>query len=263
MGIWTSLATFPGFSWVEKHEKLIIVVAICLAGLWGTSKVLGAWEKHDEKQLQIAAAQSAADKAAVAQALQQNATDKAAAAADKAATMQLVQAVTAQNAALNQAMAARDKATQNQQKIDLHATITELSTRFSALVPGVNPQDILISKDGNTVTVGTDTAQKTVTQLEEVPRLQADLKDTQQKVTNLESEIRSMETYTKALETEVATQDKTIALLQKELADDAKTCDARVKVESDKARGAYLKGLKHGTIIGVILGLFVGHAVGI
>jgi hypothetical protein len=263
MGIWNNITNFPGFTFVKNHEKLVIIIVLCLVGLHFWSTGLNMWERHDQKRVADLAAQDAANKANTAQALQQGAADKAAAALDKAATMQLVATVTAQNAALSAAMLARDKVTQNQQKADLQATLPVLGQRLVVLVPNVNPADIRVAPDQKTVTIGVDTVQKTVAQLELIPGLQADLKDSQQQVVNLTSEITSLQTYNRALETEVATQDRTIALLQKEIAGADKLCKAEVDLEKVKTKKAFMHGLKIGVILGFFGGVFGAHAAGI
>lgn len=261
-GFLSFLSDFPGVTFLKSHEKLIIVIILVVAGLHFWSMGLNAWEKHDEKQLAGLQAQVNADKAAAAASDQQRLADAQTAAADRASYQQTLAATQAQIAALQAAILARDKATQQQQQTDLHASIPELSARFSSLVPGVNPQDIQISADQKSVTVGTDTAEKTVAQLELVPELQADLKDAQSENTSLQTEIKSLQTYNGALEAEVATDDKEIALLNKELADADKTCQAEVNLEKAKTKKAFMHGLKIGAILGFFGGLFGAHAAG-
>jgi len=260
MGILGSIAAFPGFAWIKAHEKLLIVILCLLAGLHFWSKGLDAWEKHDQKQLAGLQQQLDADKTAAAALASQHAQDAAAAAADKASYQQVLSTVQAQNAALVASITARDKATQNQQKVDLTANLGDLSKRFIALVPNVNPADLKDAPDGKSVQVGLDTAQKTVAQLELVPQLQADLKDEQTTITNLNSEIKSLQTYNTALEHEQTTSDKEIAMLNKELADADKTCNEKIAIEQVKTKKAFMHGFKWGAILGFFGGLFTGHA---
>lgn len=251
----------PGITFLEKHEKLIIAIVVCATLLYGVSSGLNAWVRHDQTKVDKLQAQVESDKQQVAEAHQQVAQVQAAALADKAASAQEIAAMAAQNATLNANIIARDKATAGQQTVDMHATIPELSQRFASLVPGVDPKDIRIASDSQTVTVGTDTAQKTVAQLELVPQLQSDLKDTQQKVTNLSDEIASLQTYNSALEAEVRTEEKEIGLLEKQLADADKSCQAQVNLEKAKTRRAFLRGFKWGSIFGFIGGIFTGHSL--
>lgn len=261
MSIWTSISSFPGFLFVERHEKLIIIVVLCLATLWGVSKGFDAWKAHDQANVVALQAQVTSDKTQVALAQQQVAQVQAAAAADKTASAQVIAAVTSQNAALNANIIARNKQTQTQQTADLHASLPVLGQRLPILVPNINPADIQISPDGKTVVIGEDTAQKTVAQLELVPTLQQDLKDAQRENANLTAEIVSLQTYNSALEAETVTEEKEIALLNKQITDADKACQAQIDLEKVKTKKAFLNGLKWGGIFGFLAGLFVGHAI--
>lgn len=254
------IGNFPGFAWVKAHEKLLIIIIVSLVAVHFWSTGIKAWENYESKNVATLQAQLDAAKTAADNADKQRLADAQTAAVDKAASTAQAAQTNAILVATLQAIKTRDAATQSQQQVDLHASIPQLSQRFSSLVPGVNPQDIVISPDQKTVTVGTDTAQKTVAQLEEVPKLQADLKDTQTEVTSLQAEIKSLQTYNSALETEVTTDDKEIGLLNTELAKASQTCDARIGLEQAKTKAAFLHGFKIGAILGFIGGLFLGHA---
>ena len=244
----------PGITFLKDHEKLLVTVVIIVGLLWGTSSVLNQWEKHDQKKLDQLQSQLDDAKKAVAQSNQYVAEVRAQAVADKAASAQMVAAMAAQNASLANAIKNRDAATTHQQQIDLHASIPELGKRLMSLVPEVNPADIKVSPDAKTATIGQDTAGKVVAQLELVPALQQDLKDSQQQTKNVEASLTQVEKYNGTLEKLVAAQDKTIALQQKQIEIADKTCDQRVTVEKDKGRKSFVKGLKIGAILGVIGG---------
>jgi predicted nucleic acid-binding Zn-ribbon protein len=253
--------TIPGIVFLKEHEKLLITVVIIFGLLWGTSSVLNQWEKHDQKKLDQLQSQLDDAKKQVAQSNQMVAEVRAQANADKAASAQMVAAMAAQNASLANAIKNRDAATTHQQQIDLHASIPELAKRFMSLVPEINPADIKVAPDAKTVTIGQDTAGKTVAQLELVPALQQDLKDSQQQTKNVEASLTQVEKYNTTLEKLVAAQDKTIQLQQKQIEIADKTCDQKVKVEKDKGRKSFLKGLKFGTIIGAVGGGIVRYFV--
>jgi hypothetical protein len=255
MSIMTDISNFPGFKFLETHEKLIITVLVCIALLWGVHMGLNAWEKHDAKNVTALQAQVTALQTQVAQTDQQRVAEQQQAAQALTAANTVVAAVTTQNKLLTQQQAARDKQTQNQQQIDLHATIPQLSQRFAALVPGTDPADIKIAPDNQTVTVGSDTAEKTVAQLELIPELQGDLKDETQKNTGLQSEFNVEQTYALTLEHEITTGDKEIALDDKLLASSDQLCQAKVNLEKTKTKKAFLKGLGIGGAIGYIGGL--------
>jgi len=251
----------PGITFLKQHENLLITLILCAALLWGVGKGLSAWQAHDQMQVNQLEKQVADDKAQLAQANQNVAEVKAQAAADKAASAQMVAAMAAQNAALNTAIQARDKQTQTQQQIDLHASIPALSQRFMALVPGINPADMKVAPDAKTVTIGQDTAEKTVAQLELVPQLQQDNKDLQTEIKNMQGELASLQGYNTTLEGVVAAEDKQVALLEKAAADSDKACDAKVALEKAKGRRSFLRGLKIGVVVGFFGGLFASHSL--
>jgi hypothetical protein len=262
MSIWSGISNFPGFTFIERHERLIIIVVLCIAALWGVTAGLNAWKAHDQSLATALEAQVAADKQQAAITQQQVVATQAAAAADKASSAQTIAAMSAQNASLANAIASRNKQTQTQQTADLHASLPVLmGQRLPVLVPTVNPADIQISPDGKTVAIGADTAQKTIAQLELVPTLQQDLKDAQQENINLTAEIKSLQTYNAALEAETVTEEKEITLLNKQIADADKACQAQIDLEKVKTKAAFLNGFKWGGIVGFIAGLFVGHAI--
>lgn len=258
-GFWTKFANFTGITWVKTHEKLLITLVVCVAIIWGVFEVKKAWEDHDDKvqnaKLATLTQQATDDKTQAAALDAQRQSDAAAAAADKAQLTTVVNTVIAQNTALQAQMTARDKATTAQQQVDLKSSIGELNQRFSTLVPGVLQTDIVVSADGKTVTVGTDTAEKTVSQLELVPQLQGDLKDEMQTATNLQSEINSLNTYNKALEAEVNTANSQIAILNKSLTDEDAVWQQKLDIANGETKKAYWKGFKTGGIIGFIGGV--------
>lgn len=253
------MTEWPGFTWAKTHEK-IIIIALCLGVcVHAYSKAASLWVTHEEHNYQAMKVQSDAAKQAQAQAEADRQQAIAQATQDHASMQQAITVAQAQNAALLKEIQDRDKATQQQQQVDLHASIPQLSSRFSSLVPGVNPQDIKISDDTKTVTVGTDTAEKTVSQLELVPQLQADVKNTQQEVTNTQSELKATQVYVTTLEHETTIDDKVIASDEKVIAANDKTCQAQVDVEKAKNKGSFLHGFKWGFITGAIGGLVTGH----
>ncbi len=251
----------PGLTFLKAHENLLITVIVCIALLWGVSKGLSAWQAHDQMQLNQLEKQVADDKTQLVQASQNVAEVKAQATADKAASAQMVAAMAAQNTALNTAIQNRDKQTQTQQQTDLHASIPALSQRFMTLVPGINPADMKVAPDAKTVTIGQDTAEKTVAQLELVPQLTQDNKDLQTEIKNMQGELASVQGYNTVLEGVVAAEDKQVALLEKAATDSDKACDARVEVEKVKGKRSFFRGLKIGVVVGFLGGLFAGHSL--
>src|SRR5208337_22852 len=207
--------------------------------------------------------QAAADAKAAAIATQQQAAQ------DKAASAEIISALTVQNAALTKNIVDRDKQTQQQQQIDLTSTIPELGKRFLALVPNINPADMKVADDQKSVTIGQDTAQKTAAQLELIPDLQADVKNLQTEVANDATMLASSQ---KALDSESkyadimakteAAEEKYAALLQTQIDQGDKLCNEKIDIEKTKGKKSFLKGGTFGTIFGFILGV-AAHAIGL
>lgn len=186
MGFFETTSTY-----IKTHERLLIVVIVVILIGFVSNKGLNIYEGYEQgkltnlqaqldgtKQQAAAAQQSAQDAKTAAQ------TTAIQASQDKAASAALISALSQQNANLANQIAQRGKQTQQQQAADLTASLPELGQRFKTLVPNVNPADVSVAADGKTVTIGQDTAQKTIAQLELVPSLQADKDDLSQQVKN-------------------------------------------------------------------------------
>lgn len=267
----------PAITFLKEHERLVIVVLVLVFGFWGVGRGLDAVKSYQEnkaskleQQLAQTQQQAAAAQQAALDAKTQVLASQTVAAQDKAASAAIIQALSAQNAALNKAMVDRGQQTQKQQQTDLTASIPELGKRFITLVPSANPADIKVAADQKSVTIGEDTAQKTVAQLELVPQLQQDKKDLQTEVDNANKETESVQkalnSETRYADTEanlVAAQEKFSALLQKTIDQGDKVCDAKIAIEKTNTKKAFMKGFKIGGILGFIAGIFGGHAAGI
>lgn len=264
----------PGITFLKDHERLVIVVILALFGVFGFYKVQSMLQdyhtaKETQLEQQLAATQTqtkvAQDAAVAAQA--QVVAAQQAAAQDKAAAAAIISAISSQNAQLTKNIIDRDKATQTQQGKDLQATIPELGERFVQLVPAVQSSDIKVAADNKTVTIGQDTAQKTVAQLELIPQLQEDKKDLQTQVTNGQSEVGALQKALNSMSTLVDTETKLVAsqetvngLLQKQIGQSDGVWQQKLDVEKGKTRKAYLKGFGIGAVVGFIGGLLV-HGV--
>jgi hypothetical protein len=260
--------------YIKTHERLILVVlALALLG-WVTNKGLNIYEGYEQGKLTNLEAQLNATKVQAA-AAQQSAQDAKAAAQttalqaaqDKAALAAMITALSQQNANLANQIIQRGKQTQQQQTADLNASIPDLTKRFQTLVPGVNPADVTISPDGKTATIGQDTAQKTVAQLELVPSLEADKTDLEQQVKNgqdmlasSQKALDSQSSLTAAQQKVIDAQDKYNGLLEVQLKQNDAKWQEQVNIEKTNTKKAYLKGFKWGAVFGFIGGLFVGHS---
>lgn len=262
-------------TYIKTHERLLIVILVVALLGWVSNKGLNIYEGYEQnkltslqaqldgtKQQAAAAQQSAQDAKTAAQVTAQQANQ------DKAASAAMISALSQQNANLSNQILQRGKQTQQQQAVDLSASIPELGARFKALVPNVNPADVAVAADGKTVTIGQDTAEKTIAQLELVPSLQADNSDLTQQVKNgqdmlssSQKALGSQSDLTTAQQKVIDAQDKYNTLLETQLKQSDAVWQEKVDIEKTNTKKAFLKGFKWGAITGFIGGLFAGHAL--
>jgi hypothetical protein len=262
-------------NYIKTHERLVIVMLVVILIGWGANKGLNIYQGYEQNKVTALQAQLDGTKQQAA-AAQQSASDAKTAAQvtavqanqDKVASAAMISALSQQNANLANQITQRGTQTKQQQAVDLSASITDLGLRFKSLVPNVNPADIAVAADGKTVTIGQDTAQKALAQLELVPSLQADNGDLTQQVKNGQDMLASSQ---KALDSEsnlttaqqkvIDAQDKYTTLLETQQKQSDAVWQEKVNVEKTNTKKAYLKGFKWGAITGFIGGLFVGHSI--
>jgi len=216
---------------IKAHEKLLIVgvAAVLLFHFYGAG--LNAWIHHDE------GVQAVAEKTLALQvtANQNLATENAA----------LVAQVTASNAALAKAATARDAQTKTQQITDQTLPLPALGQRWETLVH-LQPLDITPTADG-ALRVSDVGSRATVTQLELIPGLQADL--------------AGETTVAAGDEKVIAGQTTQIAGLNLQLVDAANVCKDELATEKAKAKRSAFRWFKVGVVAGFVGGLFVGHSI--
>jgi hypothetical protein len=205
----------------KAHERILIIAACGLIGIHFYTKGFDYLTKHDQTQAEAAAQKLKVDEgsnAVLVQQLGQMRTDFA-----------------QQVASLQVQIAKRNEATDTQKKQDAAMTEVQLAVRWAELVR-VKPEEVQVSTVPNTLQISDNAAHATVGQLEDLPTCKANLADTVTQLTNANK---------------LATQQNTvIASDVTVLADEKKKHEDDVKVLKDKNHTAYLKGLKHGVIIG-------------
>jgi hypothetical protein len=229
-----TLATISGY--IEKHEKLIVVLVLGALLYVGYGRVQAAVEKHDksqETQAQIiASAQQAKDNALAVQANAQAAQYQA-----------LAEKVQAQNAALEQANITLATALAKQQHTDASLPPTELANRWTVLVPQAKPT---VTPSG--LAVDTPSALATVVQLENVPVLTKQL-------SNSNAELENADKLLAASNGQVTTLNTEVSGLNLQIVDNQKVCTAQIAVV--KADAA--KSKRRWFLIGVVAG-FLGRS---
>jgi hypothetical protein len=220
---------------IKAHEKIIIVGILAITGFFTYSKGISAWDRHDSRTAQAAAAVVKTD----------DATTKATAAQLAA----LQETVATQTAMINKQIAQRAVTTIAQQKIDRTLPPSALASRWETILGlsngAVTPNGVIDPVTGQQFAVTEAAAVATVVQLEVIPELTADKAALQIELSNDASII--------------TTQTTLIGNLNTELKDEKKSHVKDVNVEKAKTKHAFIRGLEYGFVAGFAAGAYVGH----
>jgi len=230
-------------SYVEKHEKMVLLAIAGLVLWFGIGKIDTLIANHDNANLQQAkvAAQIQADKvAAVAEQVQQQAQQY----------QILATKLDSQNAALVAANTQLATALAQRQKTDASLPPTELANRWAVLVPQAKPT---VTATG--LAVDTPGAIATVQQLEQVPVLSTQLGNERTQLGNTQALLTAEGQQVTTLNTEVGS-------LRIQITDNAKVCDARVKVETDKIHKARRRWFVIGYVAGFLSRQYIKTSTG-
>ena len=229
----TSLSTL-----FKAHERLIIVSLIIGASVFGFQKYADIRANDSSAKVQAAQAQVAAQKAADAQlATQVQQTT--------AQYQQMVQALSAQNTQLAATIAQRNTQLSQQQATDKTLPLPQLATRWAA---EANFPASELQTNGATLVVTQDIVADTVEQLDSIPVLQANLKDTQTELVSTQAALSTANVL-------VGQQKQEISGLQQQNADQVKADNAEIANVKAQARKSRLKWFGAGLVTGFIGGL--------
>lgn len=213
-------------AFIKAHERIILIGVASLL-LWHLgSNGIAAWKSNK-------------DLAAQAQINQQIAVTDA---TNKQTLAQLAQMQTqfdATIATLNAKIAQKQLATEQQQKIDAQLPLPDLSSRWENLL--ALSQGSITPQSNGTISVTTDAAHSTVSELEKIPLLTEQVADTQ-------TELKSCQSVSAQKDVTLAGVQKELELTQKGRAEDA-------KVAKDNERKSFWKGTKFGsalTAVGIL-----------
>ena len=230
-------------SWLQKHERIVIVALVLLVGGWGLGKYLD-----------IAASRSEARATAAEQALVDQKAQNAQYAAQVAQVEQqyvaMVQALAAQNAALAQAVAQRQASQTANQTHDAVLPLPDLANRLKTIG---NAPEGSVSVLGDKIELSQPGAVAVTQTLETIPTLQGDLRDTQ-------AALGATQTTLTQAGTVVADKDKQITGLNLQITDQEKSCTTRIASVTAESRKKQMSWFKRGLILGFLGGLFAGHS---
>jgi hypothetical protein len=233
-------------TWLQKHERLLIVAMLIAASYFGLNHYLDNAASKAETRAKIA-------ESATAQANASLAASTATAAQVAQMYQAMNQALSAQNASLAAALVQRQAATVAQQKTDATLPLIDLATRLQVL--GTAPTgSVTVLADKIALT---QPAAVAVTQtLEIIPELKANLAD--------ETALAAAESNAKAEGDKVifAKEDELSKLALARTADQSQcTADKKaLKAEAHKNSMKWFKrGFITGNITGFLGGLYAGH----
>jgi multidrug efflux pump subunit AcrA (membrane-fusion protein) len=222
-----------GRGWLKAHERIVIVVFVLAAGVWGWSR----WVNYD------AAKKDAALAAAQAQAKQSDtelANLASQSAQDAAQYQALLSALQSQNASLQASLTQMAGYLQRRQAVDTALPLPALAERWGQLV-GAEPGDLTATTNG--IVASTATSHSTVNALEQVPVLQDELKAQTQISQNNGDMLNSCQVLSKDLTAQVAACKADVTAHDK-------ACEAQVsalKADAVKAkRNWFVRGLAAG-----------------
>ena len=223
-------------SWLQKHERIVIVALVLVAGVFLGNKYLN--YESAQKDAKVAALTLVVNQD------KQTVANLALQAAQAQATYQTtLDAITKENASLAQANAQELGALAQRQTVDKTLPLPAVASRIESLVPG--------AVGGITATtagvVMNDTASHSVlTTLEEVPVLQDELKNETQVAANNQSALDEANTV-------IVDKTAQIIGLNKSLTDQQAHETAAVAAEKLKTKKAWRSGFKWGFAAGAAL----------
>jgi hypothetical protein len=209
-------------SLLKAHEKLLIFVALVLFGLHLYGSGLNAWVEHEKRQDDVAL-ETAKTSAAKYVEVQQQLSD-----VQKQASID--------RANLNAAMATRAVDTQKQKEADDKLAGQELAARLQALLV-VNPGDVTWSAIQGDLVFTENAGHKVADVVDDNKKLQADAQDLKQIISSDQ--------------TVIVKQTDTIVSANVALADEKNAHQKDVDLLKAQSHGQYMKGLKHGVVIGL------------
>lgn len=233
-------------TWLQRHERLLIVAMVLLAGAWGFSRYADLSASKAEARATVAEQALTAQKATDAQ----NASETASVLAQYQA---IVQSLQAQNASLAGIAAQRQTAVAAQQQVDSTLPVAELANRLKTLG---NAPDGSVAAEGDSVKLTQLGSVAVVQTLETLPVLRADLKDQ----TFLTS--ATQDALNKA-NVVIVDQKKQVDGLNLTLVDADKQCKAQIADVKAQARKSKIKWFKIGFVSGFVTGLWAGHSAGL
>lgn len=242
--IWTVAKN--DLSWIQKHERVVIVALVLLVGGF-----LG------NKALNYDASLKDAKVAALTQVVSQDKQNAAALALASATAQQQYQVVldtvSKQNTALEASVAQMAAGLKAQQAADRVLPPSGLAQRLEVLVPATQGG---VTTTTDSMTLTTSASSSVVAALEQVPVLEDELKNETQVAANSQSALTAANTV-------IVDKTNQVTGLNRSLVDLQKHEDAAVAAEKLKTKKAWRSGFRWGFGLGFAAGAYIMHGVGL
>lgn len=225
-------------TWLQKHEKLVIIALLVVVGYFVVNKGLGiaaSYETHKAQQAALVTQAQAAKNVTTLSDTKQLLDSYQ----QQLATFALA------NQRLTAAITTRDQQLAVQQKADNQLQPSELALRWAALIKDTGVQS---TPTGYVVTPSAALA--TVQQVEELPPLTQDLADEKAKEANLEKDVQNANAL-------VGEGKIAVNGLQTQLVDEDKQCKTEVAELKAKARHGVFKSFGFGYAAGFVSGILL------
>jgi len=233
-------------SWLQKHERIIIVLIICTLGAWGI-------QRYFDHGAEVASAHATVAEAKAATADATAAKDEATLAQVNQQYLAMLQTLTAQNQQLATALSARQAQVVVQQKVDTTLAPAALADRISTLA---NAPSGTITLDGANISLARPGAVAVAQSLELIPVLQANLKDETQIAVNTQTALNKSDGV-------ISDYRQQVLDLNTARTADATACKAEIAQVKATSRKNNLKWFKRGLFVGFLGGIWAGHAAGL
>lgn len=231
-------------TWLKKHERIVLVTLVLFFGSLGLHHFLFNQAAAATQRATIAEAALASQKTLDVQ--------QAQATAQVTAQYQaMVAQLTSQNNTLATAITSRQEALGKQQQVNAQLPLGSLTQRLVALA---QPPAGSVSNTETSVTMTQPATLAVVNQLEQVPVLSVNL-------TNETTIAQNTQTELTASGTVISAQVNQISGLQKTLVDETNQCKAEVSAAKKRGRLQSFKWAVRGFFVGVVAGLYAGHAI--
>jgi hypothetical protein len=239
-----------GLSWIQKHERILIVGLVLAASAIGFNAYLnGSAAKAEAK---AAALQLIVDndKQIINKLNDQNAANEKATSDAKIQYQQIIDTLERQNSSLATAVTARNNQLQQTQTSIQTAPLDDVAKTI-IMAAKLQPLDLTVS--GSIGTISQPGMRQIASELVKIPVLEANLTDTATVAANRQSELNKANEVISTQSIQVVGLNNTITALNGLVADSEKACNAKIDAVKKDARKSKVKWFLAGIATGAAI----------